>query len=49
METVRNVRDEIDAKVETLFDEIERLVEEERANTDSSSGFITSIRASLSL
>ncbi len=49
MKTVRNVRDDIEAKVETLFDEIERLVEEERANTDSSSGFITSIRDSLSL
>lgn len=48
LETVRNVRDEIEAKVEMLFDEVERLVEEERANTDSSSGFITSIRDSLS-
>lgn len=48
LETVRNVRDEIEAKVEMLFDEVERLVEEEQANTDSSSGFITSIRDSLS-
>ncbi|WP_281195317.1 low molecular weight phosphatase family protein [Halorubrum sp. F4] len=49
MEIVRDVRDEIEAKVETLFDEVERLVEEERTNTDSSGGLITSIRDSLSL
>ncbi|OYR38993.1 low molecular weight phosphatase family protein [Halorubrum sp. Ib24] len=48
MDTVRDVRDEIEARVETLFDEIERLVEEEQTNTDSSSGLITSIRDSLS-
>lgn len=49
METVRDVRDEIEARVDTLFDDVERLVEEERANTDSSDGLITSIRDSLSL
>lgn len=49
MGTVREVRDEIEARLETPFDEVERLVEEERVNTNSSSGFITAIRDSPSL
>lgn len=49
METVREVRDEIEARVTTLFDEVERLAEDERAETDSSSGIVGSIRDALSL
>ncbi|MEF8827386.1 MAG: low molecular weight phosphatase family protein [Haloarcula sp.] len=48
METVRDVRDEIEPRVETLFDEIERLAHEERENTDSAGGVVTAIRDSLS-
>jgi hypothetical protein len=48
MQTVREVRDEIERRVETLFDELDRLVEEERASTDSSSGVMTTIRDVLS-
>jgi protein-tyrosine-phosphatase len=44
METVREVRDEIEARVETLFDEVERVVEEKRVDTDSSRGIVGSIR-----
>lgn len=49
METVRDVRDEIESKVETLFDDVERRVEQKQTKTDSSGGLITSIRDSLSL
>ena len=49
METVRDVRDEIERRVETLFDELDRLAEAERASTDSSAGVITVIRDALSL
>ncbi|MEF8820839.1 MAG: low molecular weight phosphatase family protein [Halovenus sp.] len=48
METVRDIRDEIEAKVGTLFDEIERLVEKERTSTGSANGLIPSIRDFLS-
>lgn len=49
METVRDVRDEIETRVETLFDEIEQVVEEQRVNADSSGGVVTAIRDALSL
>lgn len=49
METVRDVRDEIERRVETLFDELDRRVEKERVSKDSSGSVITSIRESLSL
>ena len=48
MQTVREVRDEIERRVETLFDELDRLVKEERASTDSSGGVMTTIRDALS-
>lgn len=48
METVRELRDEIERRVATLFDEIERAAEEKRVDTDSSEGFITTIRDALS-
>ena len=47
-QTVREVRDEIERRVETLFDELDRRVEEEPAGTDSSSGVVGSIRDALS-
>lgn len=49
METVRGVRDEIEARVETLFDDIEQLAEEERTKTDSSGGVVATIRGALSI
>ena len=49
METVREVRDEIERQVETLFDELERLADEKRASAASSGGVIAAIRDSLSL
>jgi len=49
MNTVREVRDEIETRVETLFDEIERFAEEKRVNTDSAGGIVRSIRDALSL
>ena len=49
MGTVREVRDEIEHQVETLFDELERLADEKRASADSPGGVITAIRDSLSL
>ena len=49
MATVREVRDEIERRIETLFDELERLADEKRASTGSSGGVITAIRDSLSL
>jgi len=49
METVREVRDEIETRVETLFDEIERLAEERRDDMASSGGIVKSIRDALSL
>lgn len=49
LETVREVRNEIETRVEDIFDEIERLAEEKRANTDSSGGIVTAIRDSLSI
>lgn len=48
METVRAVRDEIEARVNGLFDDVERLAEERQADADSSTGFLGSIRDSLS-
>lgn len=49
MEAVREVRDEIESKIETLFDEVERIAEEERAPTDSSGGVVAAIRDTLSI
>ena len=49
METVREVRDEIERRIETLFDELERLADGKRAGAGSSGGVITAIRDSLSL
>jgi protein-tyrosine-phosphatase len=49
METVREVRDEIERRVESLFDELERLAEKERAEPNSSRGVVTAIRDALSL
>lgn len=48
METVREIRDEIERKIKTLFDEIERVTEKERANADSSGSVVTTIRDFLS-
>lgn len=48
METVREVRDDIEARIETLFDEIETTVEKERLESDSSTGVVTAIRDALS-
>lgn len=48
METVREVRDEIERRVETLFNELERIADEKRASADYSGGVITAIRDSLS-
>lgn len=47
MDAVRAVRDEIKTRVESLFDEVERLVEERRAEEDST-GVLGSIRDALS-
>lgn len=47
METVRRIRDEIESKVEKLFDEVERIAEEERVSTDSSGGIVAAIRDAL--
>lgn len=49
METVREVRDETEHRVEILFDELDRLVEEKRASTDSPDGIITVVRDILSI
>lgn len=49
MALVREVRDEIESRVESLADELERLVEEERATVDSSRGVVTALRDALSL
>lgn len=49
MNTVREVRDEIETRVGVLFGEIERLVDEQRASSDSSGGVVTAIRDALSL
>jgi len=49
METVREVRDEIESRVTSLFDEIERFAEDKRVETNSSSGIVGSIRDALSL
>jgi protein-tyrosine-phosphatase len=49
METVREVRDEIETRVAALFDDIERVVEDRRVNEDSSRGIVGSIRDALSL
>jgi len=49
METVREVRDEIETRVETLFDDIERLAEEYRVDADSTRGIVGTIRDALSL
>jgi protein-tyrosine-phosphatase len=49
MATVREVRDEIEHRIEDLFDELDRLLEENRANTDSSESVITRVRDALSL
>jgi protein-tyrosine-phosphatase len=48
METVREVRDEIESSVESLFDEIEQLAEDKRVETNSSGGIVGSIRDALS-
>lgn len=47
-ETVGEVRDEIEHRVETLFDEIERLDKKEQASADASDGVLTAIRDTLS-
>ncbi|WP_082238266.1 arsenate-mycothiol transferase ArsC [Halorubrum tebenquichense] len=49
METVREVRDAIETRVETLFDDVERQAKEMRATADSSNGIVGSIRDALSL
>ena len=48
MQTVREVRDEIERRVETLFDELDRRIEEEPGSTDSAGGVMASIRDALS-
>jgi len=47
-ETVREVRDAIETRVETLFDDVERQATEMRATTDSSNGIVGSLRDALS-
>lgn len=47
VETVRAVRDEIEDKVESLFDDIERVAEETQVE-DSAGGVVTAIRNVLS-
>lgn len=49
METVREVRNEIEHRVETLFDELDRPSKEEKVSTDSAGGVISTIRESLSI
>jgi len=49
METVREVREDIESRVDSLFDEIERLAEDKRVETNSSSGIVGSIRDALPL
>lgn len=49
METVRDVRDETERRVKSLFDELDRRIEQEQASPDSSGGVITAIRDALSL
>ena len=49
VETVREVRDEIESRTNSLFDEIERLAEDTRVETDSTSGILGSIRDALPL
>ncbi|MEF8829366.1 MAG: hypothetical protein V5A49_10040, partial [Haloarcula sp.] len=49
METVRQVRDDIERRVVALFDDLGRLVEAEQAGTDSGGGVIAAIRDSFSL
>ncbi|ELZ32902.1 protein tyrosine phosphatase [Halorubrum tebenquichense DSM 14210] len=44
METVREVRDTIETRVETLFDDVERQATEMRATTNSSNGIVGSLR-----
>jgi arsenate reductase len=48
METVREVRDEVERRVAALFDELEGLADERRAATETSGGFVETIRDSLS-
>lgn len=48
VEAVREVRDEIESNVKTLFDDVERLAAEKREDTDSSDGILGTIRDSLS-
>lgn len=48
MDVVRDVRDEIEARVETLFDDVERLAEERGESADTSGGILGTIRDSLS-
>ncbi len=49
METVREVRDEIESRVESLFDEIGQVADKERQDSDSSRGVVTALRDALSL
>lgn len=49
METVREVRDDIKARVESLFDEVERVADEKENNTDASGSIVGSIRDTFSL
>lgn len=44
--TVRKVRDEIETRVVALFDELEELADERRAETDESGGFVDTISES---
>lgn len=46
METVREVRDEIESEVNDLFDEIEQLAEKEQTSSD---GIVAQIRETLSI
>lgn len=48
METVREVRDAIETRVEALFDDVERQATEVRATSDSSNGIVRSLRDALS-
>lgn len=49
VETVREVRDDVETRVKTLFDDLDRLAEKERVDTEPSGGVVTAIRDAFSL
>ena len=49
MDVIREVREEIRRRVETMFDGVEELIADWRASEDSPDGIISSIRTAFSL